>query len=1177
MNNTFAQGSGGSKPSNAKDSLFSGDAFEVILGISEGPINGIKGSTIEDKLKNVYLDGTPILLGSGTKSFTDSQIILSYERGTPVSIDEDPEFGQTPIPYLLGGNASPVNVGEPLAHMIPVIRTVPSVYRNQYNKIEVRILINRLVRITDEGTKELGVGIKIEYRKPSNITWKTKQDFISGKTLAGGFVKEYEFYVDDTSEDYEIRVTMLHENDPDGDVRELTWLTYEIGNSLFKNDVSRREVHPGTAMVAMVAKIGENFHRIPNITAVWQGLLCAIPSNYDPETRTYDETSPWDGTFLPGKYYTNNPFWVAREIITNPRFGMARYNPTVMVDDFSLYEEAKYADTPRTVVTASGPIQIPMFTFNGVISKQMLGLELINYILGSAFAQAVEYSSGFIRIVSDRNTPSIMTVTPEMCMELHEGVPFTYTSTDLKDRYNEVSVTYVDPDIDWQPQFLGPFVDNDAQLKQGVNSYEFEAIGTTNPYEAEYKAFFNLISSQTETRTVSFNIPGYALSWDIFDIIDIIDPDMDWGLSGRANRIEGTQVYLREAFYFEESGRYEFLLQTRNAGEILYHFNIPVEGSYPVLTLENPVTEDIAKYPAFSITRNGLNPGMAKPFRVVNIAPLDGHTNIFSITATEINRNKWQQALDLELGSAPRYNFEMPRMPEGPKNLRYSNTYTLPAEGGASEDFVSLTWDGPEGSFVGLSYTIFVSENNEAFWDAGGSRVNFFEFKVEKNVDYRFQVRLNYMGLQLYSDILSYTLPEYSAVDFDISKLSISVNGEYRGEDLYYRLNVLYSYSGTGTVVVDLLKSKKIQAILVEFYDIQSGRTLILSREITTNDDILLGSDQLDLIGRVAPVISIEVKLIALDGSVFPAEAIAASVEVGILPNVTNIAAGATSRALSGIATLTTELRRNMTIKWFLGELADGSDRFEIAQSKTIHGYTVEPGTDYYLWAQTTGIYGDGLMFPAGEGVLVQSTLEDTDGNVVAYRMVRSAGLVVKLPDGNYSPPVVTVSSIYQPGSGPIEAFPAWFKVFVRDTSEVITNTYTSAAAEDHINYTIPPDTASIQFKLYKDNLFEVPLDEENTQVIQEPTSYNVVIESSNGTVFRVGRELTTTLIARIFKNGVEVTADIEAARFQWRRTSGNSAADVIWNSTYASGYKEITIDPVDVQYRATFHCDILS
>lgn len=102
-----------------------------------------------------------------------------------------------------------------------------------------------------------------------------------------------------------------------------------------------------------------------------------------------------------------------------------------------------------------------------------------------------------------------------------------------------------------------------------------------------------------------------------------------------------------------------------------------------------------------------------------------------------------------------------------------------------------------------------------------------------------------------------------------------------------------------------------------------------------------------------------------------------------------------------------------------------------------------------------------------------------------------------------------------------------------------------------------------------------------NFAKVKDAVNYNVVVESSNGDVFKPGQAFTTLLKARVFKNDQEVTDDIPASKFRWTRVSYAPQPppndDSTWNQTYSSGYKSITISISDVWQRATFHCDILN
>jgi hypothetical protein len=96
----------------------------------------------------------------------------------------------------------------------------------------------------------------------------------------------------------------------------------------------------------------------------------------------------------------------------------------------------------------------------------------------------------------------------------------------------------------------------------------------------------------------------------------------------------------------------------------------------------------------------------------------------------------------------------------------------------------------------------------------------------------------------------------------------------------------------------------------------------------------------------------------------------------------------------------------------------------------------------------------------------------------------------------------------------------------------------------------------------------------------EDGVDLDVKIESTNGTIFRVGQGRTTTLIARVFRNGIDVTESIDSAKFKWVRVSLDPQPppndDPTWNTLYSQGYKQIIISVDDVHARATFHCQIL-
>lgn len=87
-----------------------------------------------------------------------------------------------------------------------------------------------------------------------------------------------------------------------------------------------------------------------------------------------------------------------------------------------------------------------------------------------------------------------------------------------------------------------------------------------------------------------------------------------------------------------------------------------------------------------------------------------------------------------------------------------------------------------------------------------------------------------------------------------------------------------------------------------------------------------------------------------------------------------------------------------------------------------------------------------------------------------------------------------------------------------------------------------------------------------------------VIIESTNGTIFDPDSISSTTLIARVFQNGVEVTNDYPASQFKWRRVSKlDTSGDYAWNANHVSGFKQIELDSSSAEISATYFCDIVT
>ncbi|MFP3570416.1 hypothetical protein, partial [Paraburkholderia sp. SIMBA_030] len=83
------------------------------------------------------------------------------------------------------------------------------------------------------------------------------------------------------------------------------------------------------------------FSSVPTRSYDIKGRIISVPSNYDPDQRTYSGT--WDGTFK--QAWTDCPPWIFYDLVLNDRYGAGRYVDASSLDKWSLYEIAQYCDT----------------------------------------------------------------------------------------------------------------------------------------------------------------------------------------------------------------------------------------------------------------------------------------------------------------------------------------------------------------------------------------------------------------------------------------------------------------------------------------------------------------------------------------------------------------------------------------------------------------------------------------------------------------------------------------------------------------------------------------------------------------------------------------------------------------------------------------------------------------
>lgn len=235
-------------------------------------------------------------------------------------------------------------------------------------------------------------------------------------------------------------------------------------------------------------------------------------------------------------------------------------------------------------------------------------------------------------------------------------------------------------------------------------------------------------------------------------------------------------------------------------------------------------------------------------------------------------------------------------------------------------------------------------------------------------------------------------------------------------------------------------------------------------------------------------------------------------------------------------------------------------------------------GTTYYVrYALISEI--DPLYIGLSEEMSTSPITEMASEAAEVFWLLKNTSVVTKRADGAMSPASLTISARYKIGSGEPAQYLGRLSVSSSQDGATYTDVYTSSQDEASCTIPVPALADSLRIRLFSEGGGAL-LDEETIPVIPEPVAYEVKLESTNGTQFRVGQSSTSLLIARVFRNGTEVTDQIHESKFQWKRVSLVDPPfpndDNSWNGLYQSGYKQVQINVDEVNSRATFHCYIV-
>ena len=491
-------GKGGGKghtPREAKDNLKSTQMMSVIDAIGEGPVEGpVKGlqSILVNKTPLTDTDGNPVIHG----------VTAVWRAG---------EQEQTP-PEGFESSGAETALGVEVTKAKPVTRTITSA---NIDRLRVTFGVQSLVETTSKGDRNPS-SVRLLIQLERNGHWVTEKDVtINGKTTSQYLTSVILNNLPERP--FNIRMVRVTADSTTDQLQNRTlWSSYtEI--------IDVKQCYPNTAIVGLQVDAEQFGGQQLTVNYHIRGRIIQVPSNYDPEKRTY--SGIWDGSLKPA--YSNNPAWCLWDMLTHPRYGMGKRLGAPDVDKWALYAIGQYCD--QTVPDGFGGTE-PRMTFNAYLSQQRKVWDVLGDFCSAMRCMPV-WNGQTLTFVQDRPSDVVWPYTNSDVVVDDNGVGFRYSFSALKDRHTAVEVNYTDPQNGWQTS-TELVEDPDAILRYGRNLLKMDAFGCTSRGQAHRAGLWVIKTELLETQTVDFTLGSQGLRHTPGDIIEICDNDYAGTLTG---------------------------------------------------------------------------------------------------------------------------------------------------------------------------------------------------------------------------------------------------------------------------------------------------------------------------------------------------------------------------------------------------------------------------------------------------------------------------------------------------------------------------------------------------------------------------------------------------------------------------------------------------------------------
>ncbi|EEU2937405.1 host specificity protein J [Escherichia coli] len=421
------------------------------------------------------------------------------------------EQEQTP-PEGFESSGAETALGVEVTKAKPVTRTITSA---NIDRLRVTFGVQSLLETTSKGDRNPS-SVRLLIQLQRNGNWVTEKDVtINGKTTSQFLAS----VILDNLPPRPFNIRMVRETaDSTSDQLQnrTLWSSYtEI--------IDVKQCYPNTAIVGLQVDAEQFGGQQMTVNYHIRGRIIQVPSNYDPEKRTY--SGIWDGSLKPA--YSNNPAWCLWDMLTHPRYGMGKRLGAADVDKWALYAIAQYCD--QTVPDGFGGTE-PRMTFNAYLSQQRKAWDVLSDFCSAMRCMPV-WNGQTLTFVQDRPSDVVWPYTNSDVVVDDNGVGFRYSFSALKDRHTAVEVNYTDPQNGWQTS-TELVEDPEAILRYGRNLLKMDAFGCTSRGQAHRAGLWVIKTGLLETQTVDFTLGSQGLRHTPGDIIEICDNDYAGTMTG---------------------------------------------------------------------------------------------------------------------------------------------------------------------------------------------------------------------------------------------------------------------------------------------------------------------------------------------------------------------------------------------------------------------------------------------------------------------------------------------------------------------------------------------------------------------------------------------------------------------------------------------------------------------